>query len=233
MKTSSSGRRIWGALIFGIGVLSSTLLTGGLTWAGLEATLYGFPRYTTERFDGLSCPLLMTRSETAVLRVHVNNLSDKVISPIMTIDISTPALPDTKQVQITVQPGETKSLEWAVSPENIDRYHFIFAKANRSPSYPLPTAEALCGILVLDVPALNGTQILSIWLALSLASIPLGLWMWSPRLDTPGIMKALAIAALGGLLVSLLGIWMLGVMFLIVIVIMALTLLRLINIGIK
>ncbi len=230
MKTASSTWRILGASIFAIGVLLSTLLTGGLTWAGLEATLYGFERYTPNRFDGLSCPPLMTRSETGVVHVAVNNPSDKIITPIMTIDLSTPALPDTEQVQITVPPGQTRQLEWTVSRENIDRRFFIFAKANRSASYPVDTAEALCGILVLDVPSLNGMQVLSIWLALCLLSTPLGLWLWNWGTDRhtrlQGVMKALAIAALGGLLVSLLGLWMLGVLALTVTMLLAVGLLR-------
>ena len=76
MKTPSSTKRILGALIFAVGVLSSTLLTGALTWAGLEATLYGFERYTPNHFDGLSCPPLMTRAESGLIHVAVNNPTD-------------------------------------------------------------------------------------------------------------------------------------------------------------
>jgi hypothetical protein len=227
---STSTRRIFGALIFAIGVLSSTLLTGGLTWAGLEAALYGFPRYTDERFDGLSCPLLITRSETALLRVTVNNPSDRVISPIMRIDISAPGLPDTKQVQVTVPAGQTRQLEWNISSANIDRYYFIFAKANRSASYPVSTAESVCGTLVLDLPFLNGMQILWMWLALCLVCTPFGLWTWHSGLRqperVPGIITALAVTSLGSLLFSLHGVWMLGVLFLVVIILMTAGLLR-------
>jgi len=230
MKTSSSTLRILGALIFTLGVLSSTLLTTGLTWAGLEATLYGFERYTNDHFDGLSCPLLMTRSETGVIHVAVNNPSDKVITPIMTIDLSSPALPDTEQVQVTVPPGQTRQLEWTVSRENIDFGSFIFAKANRSASYPVGTAEALCGILVLDVPSLSGIQILSMWLALGLLCTPLGLWLLNSGMERhgslPGVLQALAVAALGGLLVSLPSLWVLGVLFLTVTVLLAVGLLH-------
>ncbi len=229
MKTTFQ-RRIFGILIFAIGVLSSTVLTGGLTWAGLESAFYGFPRYTEERFDGLSCPPLMTRSETASVRVIVNNPSKWEISPIMTIDISAPGLPDSEKVQVKVPAGQTRQLEWSIPSANVDRYYFIFVKANRSASYPLLEAEALCGILVLDFPFLNGMQILSIWLTLSVAATPLGLWMWRSGLNQPdrlpSVATALAVTSLGSLLASLHGIWMLGIVFLVVIILMTLGLLR-------
>jgi len=238
-KTPSSTRRIFGILLFAIGALSSTLLTGGLTWAGVEAALYGFPRYTDERFDGLSCPLLMTRSETAFVRVAVNNPSDRVITPFMTIDISAPGLPDTEEVQVTVPAGQSRQLTWSLSSDNIDRRYFIFVKANRSASYPMPTAETICGTLVLDAPFLpapvpqvqvNGMQILLIWLALCVVCTPLGLWLWRSSLDPPnkmpGIIKALAITTLGSLIFSLGGVWMMGMLSLPVIILMAVGLLR-------
>ena len=229
-KTPSPTRRIFGILLFALGALSSTLLTGGLSWAGLEAAFYGFPRYTDEHFDGLACPLLMTRSETAFVRVTVNNPSDQVITPIMTIDISAPGLPDTEEVQVTVPAGQSRQLAWSLSSDNIDRRYFIFANANRSASYPVPSAEAFCGTLVLDVPFLGGMQILLIWLALCVVCTPLGLWMWRSSLDQsdrlPGIIWALAITTLGSLIFSLSGVWMMGMLSLPVIILMAVGLLR-------
>jgi hypothetical protein len=232
MKTSPSTRRILGALIFALGVLSSTLLTTGLAGGGLEATLYGFERYTTNRFDGLSCPPLMTRSETASIHVSVNNPSNMVITPFITIDVSTPGSPDTQQTQVNVPPGQTRELQTTVSAENIDRMFFIFVKANRSASYPVDTAEGLCGILVLDVPLLSGMQILAIWLALGLLCTPLGLWLWLSGVErysrVQGVMKALAVTALGGLLVGLPGyLWMIAVLFVVVTVLLVMALLRL------
>ncbi len=220
-----------GGLIFAAGVLLSTLLTGALTWAPLEAGLYGFPRYTNEHFDGLSCPKLMTRSESGIIRATVRNPTEKMISPIISIRISGPVSLTSEQEQVTVQPGETRTLEWPISSENIDLGRFIFAKVNRSPSYPLPGADAICGTLVLDWPWLNGMQILSIWLALCLVCIPAGMWMWSMRPPDhqgkmPAVMKALAGLALGGLLVSWLGMWLPGILFVVVTILTAATLLR-------
>lgn len=214
----------WGGLIFGLGILASTLLTGGLTWAAVEATQYGFTTFTNEHFDGLACPLLMTSSESAVIKVSIRNPSDLEITPIVSIDLSKPGLLESHEVQALVPAGQTGQLEWVVSSRNIDDYYFIFAKINRSASYPMPEAEALCGILVLDLPWSNGGQILLAWLAVCLVCIPLGMGLWSarrePAYETPGVVKALAVMALTGLLVGLAAIWLLGVLCLVVTVLL-------------
>jgi len=222
--------RILGILLFAAGILSSALLTGGLTWAELEAAVYGFPHYTSERFDGLSCPPLMMRGETSIVRVTVHNPSDRVITPIIRVDLSAPGLFESSKTQVTVDPGGSEQLAWAVSDANIDLRYFIFAKVNRSPSYPLPTAEAICGTLVLDIPFLNGMQLLILWLALCLVCIPLGLGVWRWGLGrahrTPGIATALTIVSLSGLIAALNGVWILGGLFFVGIVLLALGLLR-------
>ena len=232
MKMNSSTRRILGALIFALGVVAGTLLTAGLAWGGLEATLYGFERYTNNHFDGLACPLIMTRSESAIIRITVNNPSNMVITPYMTIDLSTRAAPDRQRVQVTVPPGEARELQASVSSENIDRMFFIFVKANRSASYPADTAEALCGILVLDAPGLNGTQILILWLALGLICTPLGWWLWLSGVErqsrVQGVMRALTVITLGGLLMALPGfLWMPAGLLVVVTLLLGMSLLRL------
>ena len=99
-----------GMLVFTAGILSGTLLTGGLTWAGLEAALYGFPRYTDERLDGLSCPPLMTRGETSIVHVTLRNPSDRVVTPIIRVDLSAPGLFESSKTQVSVAPGGSRQL---------------------------------------------------------------------------------------------------------------------------
>lgn len=217
-------RQVFGVLIFAIGVLASALLTGGLAWAGLEATLYHFHRYTDESFDGLSCPLLMTHQETGTVRVAVYNPSGSVIAPNMTIHLSDSWIPTSDEVSVEVEPGEIRELEWDISSENVDRDYFIFAKVYSAPSNSMPAAEATCGILALNVPFLTGIQLLSLWLALGLVFPPLGLWVWrlslvQPR-KMPWIATALVVTSFGGLVASLSGVWMLGIVFLIAVVLM-------------
>lgn len=230
MKISSSPQQKLGTFVFALGVLSSIFLTGALAWPGLEAESYGFERYTNEHFDGLSCPFFMTRRESGVVQVDIHNPSNQIITPIMTTDLSAPGLPETYEEQVSVPPGETRQLEYKITSANIDRYYFVFAKANRSPSYPLDTAEATCGVLVLDIPFLNGAQILATWLGFCLICQLAGLWLWRSGSELPGktwgAMRMLAIVSLGGILPGLYHIWLLALVGLVLTLLALLALLR-------
>lgn len=225
-------KRTLGILLFAAGILLGIVLTTTLTWAGLEADFYGFQFLPADHFDGLSCPALMSTHETGNILVRVNNPSNKPVDPIIRVDLSARGVPDTKQVQLTILPGETQLVEQPVTADNIDLGFFIFAKAYRYASYPLPEANATCGIIIIDLPFLNGQQLFNLWLAFSLILIPLGLWMWSTSLRPEGagrmipVAKVLAVIVLGGLLVSLKGVWALGVLFLVLTLLMFTAMLR-------
>lgn len=225
-------KRTLGILLFTAGILLGTSLTAALTWAALEAAFYGFQLLPGDNFDGLTCPALMTTHETGTILVQVNNPSNKPIEPIIRIDLSSRGMPDTKQVQLKIEPGETRQLEQPITSDNIDLGFFIFAKAYRYPTYPLPNANATCGILILDVPFLNGKLLFNIWLAFSLVLIPVGLWMWSASFqpEDAGSMinaaKVLAVIVLGGLLISLKSVWVMGLLFLALTLLMSVAMLR-------
>ncbi len=235
MTNTALPKPIYAILLFAAGVLLTTALTTMLTWASLEADFYGFQHYSTgERLSGLSCPRIMTPRETGSISVQANNPSQKVVTPIIRIDTSTSLAPDTFQTQLTLQPGETQKVQQAVSANNIDLGNFIFAKVYRYPAYPLPSAEAACGIMILDIPILGGSQLYILWLALCLLLTPLGLWRWdassaadASRHDAmQNAIRALGVVVLLGLLVSVMGLWLVGVLFLALTLLLAAAIVR-------
>jgi hypothetical protein len=232
MNKVTPSKRTLGISLFALGILLGSLLAGVLTWANLEATFYGFQYLPEDHFDGLSCPALMTPHETGIVQIRVSNLSNKTIEPFIRVDVSTRGAPDTQQLRLNIAPGETRQLEQPVTSENIDLGSFIFAKAYRYSAYPLSDADATCGIFILDVPFLSGVQIFSLWLTLSLALIPFGLWLWSGSIHPEGAgrlinaARVLAVTVLGGLFFSLQGVWGLGVFCLVFALLTSLAMLR-------
>jgi hypothetical protein len=235
MNSMAPSKRTLGVSLFAAGILLGILLTAVLTWANLEAAFYGFQRLPGDNFDGLTCPALMTPHETGSILVQVSNPSKKTIEPILRVDVSTRSVPDTKQVQLKIEPGGTQQLEQSITADNIDLGFFIFAKAYRYPAYPLPNAEATCGIFILDLPILNGKHLFYLWLVLSLVLVPSGLWVWSSSLRPEGTgrminaAKMLAVLVLFGLLVSIKGVWMMGLLSLALILLMSATMLRFVS----
>jgi hypothetical protein len=228
----SRPQRTFGILLFGIGVLLSTLLAALLTWANYEAAFYGFQLLPGDHFDGLTCPPLMTRHETGTVRVEIRNPSQKAIDPVVRIDVSTREVPESREEKVVVEPGKTQVLEQPITAQNIDLGFFIFAKAFRYPAYPLSKADATCGIFIIDMPFLNGTQLFYLWLALGLIFTPLGLWMWSASLKPEGAgrminaAKALAVIVMANLFLAVQAIWPLAILSLVLSLLVFLAMLR-------
>jgi hypothetical protein len=231
MESRSSPKHILGIFIFSTGILLCTVLTATMTWANFEADFYGFQRFTSDRFSGLICPILLTHHETGTILVDIKNPTEKTIDPIIRIDTSTSGIPGTKQIQLSLLPGQTQHLAQTVSADNIDLGYFIFAKAYRYASYPLPAAEATCGTLILDLPLLNGMQFYLVCLAVSLVAVPLGMWLWSWREDEKiyNASKAMAVIALAGILLSAKVGWGLGLFCLILTLLLSTVILRLVT----
>jgi hypothetical protein len=85
------------------------------------------------------------------------------------------------------------------------------------------------------VPFLTGGQIFAAWLALSLLFTCLGLWIWLARASyqvsnaTSNALRALAVITMCGLFFSIKGIWVLGVVFLALTILLAVAFLRFLN----
>ncbi len=232
MKVLSPINFSLGLMLFVAGILLGTLLVGVLVWADIEAVFYGLPHLTNNTFDGLDCPPLMTRTETANLLVTVHNETDRPIAPLIRVEISTPSLMESdREKSPVVEPGQSATLKWPVSEDNIDLDFFIFAKAFRYPDYKTRLAEATCGIFVLDIPFVNGNTLLALWLATSIGGTLAGLWMIEKRevlidkqTNTLAGLRLIAIVMLIGALTGIQGAWVPGIMLLVVLALLVIAL---------
>lgn len=210
MDKQQSTRRFAGILIFVLGILLGTGLAGINVWESVEADSYGFTRLSNEHLDGLTCPHLLTRSEIGTIRLAVNNFTKQKINPIIRIDMSTPSVPSSERIQLSIEPGQTEHLKRTVSAENIDLHYFIFVQVYRYPTYGVSLAQASCGILVLDTPLIGGGVLYALWFAASLIGIIAGLWLWETSLTRDEqitmfqvrALRAWAIIVLGVILIS-------------------------------
>ncbi len=162
--------------LFAFGVLLGCILAGGLIWAQLEADFYGFPSYSDQRLEGLSCPYLMTPQEQAEIRLRLRNPGKTPLNQMVGIEISTPGPLFSKREVLSLLPGEEKVVTWPISAQrNRDLGFFIFARAYRYPTYLAPMAQATCGILVLPLPGW-GDVLLQLWILLTGSLILPRLW---------------------------------------------------------
>ena len=208
--------RLLGVLLFMIGILLGVALMGAAAWGDIEAIFYGFDTIGGKPLSTLKCPVLMTTGETAKISVRIKNPTKQTIEPVLRADISQPGVFRQEMTQLSLAPGETKQVDWMVTKEDVDLRFFVLVKAYAYAISTLPFREATCGILILDLPGLTGSQILATALALMLLGIITGLLLWQSsskplfgrRLDAAWAMCSLAGVVLLGVFSALMG-WLL------------------------
>ena len=206
-------------IIYLVGIIAGLGLTLIATWGDLEAAFYGFARTGGLRLSSLSCPILMHTNETSSFSIKIRNSTDRKLSPSVKTDISSSTAPITTYEAIVLEPGETKKMEWALGPENIDLNRFIFARAWVYASYPLQDREGTCGVLIHPFP-ISGSVVT--WVLLGLTVLGVGIGVYGQKQAEGQIgsgMKVsrymlLAILVVAGLISAYLGIWLFGVVIL-------------------
>lgn len=204
-------------IIYLVGLIAGLTITLIATWGDLEAAFYGFDRTGGLRLSSMSCPILMSNTETSSFSIKVNNSAERALSPTVKVDISSFIAPITSYENIFLEVGETKKLSWELGPKNIDLGRFIFARAWVYASYPMPDREATCGILTLPLP-LHGNIVVGILTLLCLLGMGFGLYMQKQAEGQNGSgMKAqrfvlLAVIVVVGLISAYIGNWLLGVL---------------------
>lgn len=203
-------------ILFMLGVSAGILLTLLSTWADLESSYYGFDRTGGARLSTLSCPMLMTHTETNAISIRIENDTEKKVSPAIKVDISSPLAPVSSIEEAILEPGETKRLSWQISSQNIDLGRFIFARVWTYAAYPLRDREATCGVFVLSLP---GRGIFYTGGLILVSLLGMGYGLMGMRQQKGPVRSAdferasfLALVTTLGLFVSYMGWWLAGVL---------------------
>jgi len=167
-----------GGLLFFIGALVGTALATASVWADLEAQFYGFEKVTDRKFNTLRCPVFVSRAEEGVVTATFTNPStESPAEPLIRANFSSRLLLGEEREQLHLEPGETKSISWTVTSENVDMGNFIFVKVYQYPASTMSPAEAVCGIVALDFLGLRGNQIMVLGIAVTILGMVAGLFV--------------------------------------------------------
>ncbi|HEY9527855.1 MAG TPA: hypothetical protein VIR02_12255 [Anaerolineales bacterium] len=190
------------------GILLGLLLSLLAVWADYESTSYGFSRRAQAPLGGLTCPVFLGRNESGRVSLKISNPTDRNLSPGVRTEISTAGEPVSEVEAILLAPGEQRTLQRTVGPENVDLGMFIFVDALVYSVYPMPDRETTCGILVL--PIANGTYPLILGTLLSILFMAVGAYL-SYKSDLPSrrshSLFFLVIATLLAMMLGYIGLW--------------------------
>jgi hypothetical protein len=213
-------------ILISIGALCFVLIGGLSIWADFEASLFNSARRTTERLTTFNCPSFITNNEVGIISASFTNTSDREIKPrIQTFVTDGFVILMQEQIDtLTIAPGETESVEVKVTADNAVYNRLILARMHQFNYGPLPYRNASCGIFVLGISFMTGTQVISITvitgLILSLSGIALWLVSFKPivwdRMTTLHEMIVLLVLAFLIMIAGLASLWLFGI-FLIVI----------------
>jgi hypothetical protein len=213
-------------MLYIFGVLIGFTLVLLATWSNVEAQFYGFYRRASNPLPGLRCPILMTDGETTQISLRIKNTTDKPLSPNIRMEISRPGMLFLSTQTVKLQPGESKTVFWAIGPDNIDLGHFIFAETLVYSFYPIPERQGICGIYILNLPG-RGGPIVAVMILLSLLGMGAGLYGLhhlsnpSPRvLIARRPLLALVVLMTVSLIVTIIGWWGPGLILLILFVLL-------------
>lgn len=221
MEKHKSGSNLFFAF-YAVGALLGLTFTLLATWADLESVHYAYDFRASASFNGLKCPILMTANETNSFSAKITNTADNKLSFSVKTETSSRLLPISSLEFVELEPGESKTLAWIIGPENTDLKYFIIAKVLVYGSYPIPNRESTCGVFILDLPT-SGTVITWTMVVLSLLGMGGGLYglnqIQNSEQNSWEITRRLtflSIVVIAGLIASLMGWWILGILIIVI-----------------
>ena len=230
MNKRQNKLRFLSLTIFTLGILIGMAIAGGIVWGDLEASLFDSSINANSTLRSLKCPIAITTDEVGIIHATLKNPTDREKSFYVRAHISEGYVSLKREInqQITVAPGEKGKVFWEIYPEDAAYNSVVLFRAYVNASYPVPSQGNFCGVLVLDIPLLSGSQFFLLLLVLSLAGILSGRWLW--RIANPkrnensasmgNAMNALATIVFGSILTGYLGWWILGILLFAVSVLM-------------
>ncbi len=225
-----------GVLLFALGLLLGIAFASVTVWGDLEAALFDASISGETRLSSLACPVLITRGETGLVSAGFKNTGTQPVNRAVRFRVSAGyvTLIREESTHVPLAPGETRHLRWPVDEADAAyRGLLILARVSTLRQAPMPAQTGSCGIVVLDLPLGSGALIMGFWLALSLAGMLGGGWLWlagtPQRTGRAGgklyVMVALGGVVLAGMILGLLGLWAPGVLVLALILLLLVTVL--------
>lgn len=209
-----------------MGMVLALVLIGFALWPDFEAALFDTNNARGESLNSLHCPLLITPSDAATIRLTLTNPLDKPVNFLVRANISEKfvSLIRQEQGEARLQPGERTEFTWPIEPQDAVYGRMILARVRVLRASTLPTRQKACGVLLLNVPIVTGNQIVGGLLAMTLLYLGGGGFLWvrherpltGRKRELARIVGAFVLLLLLTLFFSLIGWWGSGVVIILV-----------------
>jgi hypothetical protein len=219
-----------GLFLFFLGIAVGVWLDASMVWGDLEASMFISGIRAEEKIKSLKCPIFITPSEHGTISAILENPTDEAVERYVRANITQGYVTYTRQEEsyITVEPGKDEKIEWEISPDDAAYHRLILFRVYVFQKRSLPSLEGHCGVVLVNVSDLNGTQVALIMFLSSIALLIGGRAIWESKNRTKeGFIKnftkaidALTIVLILSLLASYFGLWAMGILSIALIIIL-------------
>jgi len=182
MKWVSFFLSLLAVLLFLAGVSLELSFSSGMAGAEMEAAVFG-----TQAMAGglnLSCPLILSSSESGLVSTIITNSLDEQVSPLITTEISRGEVPQSLSRTLVLAPHQDQTLQWSVDDSDLIFGRLILVNVVQARYADLDPRRGFCGIIVFDLFNLTGFELVTLVLIGGVLLILMGGMLWS-RLHAP------------------------------------------------
>lgn len=179
MKPRNKPVRALGLILFFTGVLLGMALFGSSVWADLESTFYFGFGIKGNNTVNLSCPPILTAAGNKSFTAYIQNTTVRQVEPSIQTDISNILAVRSDRTKITVAAYQTVPVSWRLTADDVVFGHLILVHVYQFQVFVLPSADANCGIVFLNLTDVTGMQVFILALLGTLLGIAGGLALWA------------------------------------------------------
>lgn len=200
---------------FGIFIIGTILLAfiGAVSvWGDLESTVFNAAITRRDRLTTLKCPAVITTNETGIITASFYNPDDESLDMETRTYVTDGYVVLMKEIttKFTLAPDETSSVEVQVTADNAAYDRLILVRMHQLRRNPLPHRTASCGIVVVDIPFLTGTQFIILVISMGILLSGGGLTLWALNAkpivwERRKIFRTMIVFAVAALLMAILG----------------------------
>lgn len=211
-----------GTLIFSTGTLIGFATLGIMIWGDLEASLLTSALDAEKSLTTLRCPIFLSPQESGQVTAKLQNPTDKNWERFTRAFISEGFVSLMREIKLAVPipAGGKETVAWDVYPQDAAYDRVIFFRVYVNAKYPYPSLGGSCGIVMLDLWGLSGTQILMSVIAIFLGCGALGITLWKISIKKSdhrtwnriNSMYALALIIAIGFVISFMGAWLVALL---------------------
>jgi hypothetical protein len=168
--------------LFVLGLLILAAMAFLSSWPDLEASMFDSttPLSAKASLRELRCPIMVAAGETAAVRAHFTNRSDRKTSFLVRSRISRGLLTYMRQDSrvIALEPGQSEVLSWPITAADAAYGRLVLARVFTTRSGDAPARQTACGILVVNVPGLPGDAVFLLGVLAGLVALGAGAAWW-------------------------------------------------------